>query len=221
MAAIQRTGIYGSYVGSPSGSSEPLSEEQMQVNAIYIRTSLRAQGWTDNSIAALLGNMQAESSINPGRWQNDSIGSEPLGYGLVQWTPSNKYTSWSNSQGYSDASEMDSNLARIVYEVQNNVQWIATGSFSNMSFLEFAKSNRSPHVLAIAFLLCYERPADQSEEVQAKRGSMADAWYTYLTGNPTPPDIPDTPGGTTTKKKKKYNFLLFNRRNKQWISRNY
>ena len=45
------------------------------------------------------------------------------GYGLVQWTPYTNYTDWIVNQGYSDPSEMDANLYRILYEVQNNIQW--------------------------------------------------------------------------------------------------
>jgi hypothetical protein len=75
------------------------------------------------------GNMQSESAINPGRWQSDIVmPSDPTyaGYGLVQWTPYTKYTNWIVNQGFSDPSEMDANIFRILYEVANNLQWIAT-----------------------------------------------------------------------------------------------
>jgi hypothetical protein len=73
--------------------------------------------------------MQSESAINPGRWQSDIVmPSDPTyaGYGLVQWTPYIKYTNWIVNQGFSDPSEMDANIFRILYEVANNLQWIAT-----------------------------------------------------------------------------------------------
>ena len=74
------------------------------------------------------GNMQSESAINPGRWQSDIVMPDPTyaGYGLVQWTPYTKYTNWIVNQGFSDPSEMDANIFRILYEVSNNLQWIAT-----------------------------------------------------------------------------------------------
>lgn len=208
-----RTGTYGTYYGSLFSESVSLTSEQMSMNAKYIYSALTAAGWTLNAIAAMLGNMQAESSINPGRWQSDSVGSSTLGYGLVQWTPSTKYTEWATSQGYSDPSEMDANLARITYEVANNLQWIATSAY-DLTFAEFSVSGLSVGELAKAFLLNYERPADQSDSVQAYRASLAEAWYTELSG--TTPD-PETPS-TTTRKRKKYNFILFNkRRAEQWI----
>ena len=209
MSVIKRSGTYGDYYGSPYDSSSPCNSEQMSVNATYIYSYLTANGWTKESVAALLGNMQAESSINPGRWQSDRVGGDTSGhgYGLVQWTPYTKYTEWATSEGHSDPSEMDSNLARIMYEVKNNIQWYGTGNYSGMSFEEFATSSEDVSFLAVGFLLCYERPADQSNSVQEYRSSLARTWYEYLGG------VPITPGGSTGKrKKKKYKFILFNRR---------
>lgn len=205
-----RSGTYGNYYGSYTGESEPLTKTEMEVNALYVYSYLIAAGWTPQSIAALLGNMQAESTINPGRWQSEDVGNTSMGYSLVQWTPATKYIEWCTDQGYSDPSEMDNALSRILYELNNGIQWIATSAY-NMSFSEFAHSLSAPSTLAVAFLLNYERPADQSATVQAYRGSLADAWYTYITGEEP------TPGGgggstTTRKKKKGYNFVLFGRK---------
>lgn len=211
MSAILRSGIFGDYYGNTYDTSNSLTKDQMEINALYIYSYLKHEGWSENSIAALLGNMQAESSINPGRWQSDRVGGDSSGHGysLVQWTPYTKYTDWCSSEGYGDPSEMDSALARIRYEVENNIQWYGTGSYAGMSFKEFATSEETVEFLAIGFLLCYERPADQSESVQAYRTSLAEAWYTYLTGKE-----PTKPGGTssTKKKRKKFNFILFNKR---------
>lgn len=219
--ATLRTGINGSYYGSLFSESEPLSQTEMKVNADYIYTSLLNAGWTANSVCALLGNMQAESTINPGRWQGDNVGSTSNGYGLVQWTPSTKYTDWCSDNGFSDPSEMDSNIARIQYEVDNGVQWISTSDYP-LSFEDFTKSEQSIEYLAKAFLLCYERPADQSVSVQNYRGDLARAWYNYLSDlyNGELPDVPIGPTGPTIhKKKKKYNFIILNsrKRRERWI----
>lgn len=207
MSAILRTGIFGDYYGNTYDTSNSLSQSQMEMNASYIYSYLKHEGWSDNAIAAILGNMQAESTINPGRWQSDRVGGDSSGhgYGMVQWTPYTKYTNWCESEGRGDPSEMDNNLARIMYEVKNNIQWIGTGKYKGMSFEEFATSELSVSELAIGFLLCYERPADQSSSVQTYRSNLAKAWYTYLTGL-TPSDP------SNDKKKKHFNFILFNKR---------
>lgn len=190
-----RTGIYGDYYGSPYDSSAPLNQEQMQVNATYIYTSLANDGWTLNSVAAMLGNMQVESSINPGRWENDSVGGDPTahGYGLVQWTPYTNYTDWAVSSGYSDPSIMDANIARINYELANNIQWIPTSVYP-MTFAQFKESTDSPDLLARIFLTNYERPADPNQPI---RGEYALQWYEYLGGLPI------------RKEKKKFPWVLY------------
>lgn len=200
--AIERTGAYGTYYGDTFDTSGTLTDEQMQTNATYIYSFLLLEGWTVNAIAGMLGNIQAESGINPGRWQSDNVGDYSSGYGLVQWTPATNYTDWCSSIGYSDPSEMDNNLGRIIYELANGLQWIATDTY-NFSFEEFSKSSETPAYLASAFLKCYERAG---VEVEQTRQDNANSWYTFLTG--LEPEQPKT------EKKKGYNFILFNRKRK-------
>lgn len=73
---------------------------------------------------------------------------------------------------------MDNNISRILYEVENNIQWIATSTY-NYSFYEFTQSTDTPYNLALAFLANYERPADPN---QPARGMQAEYWYEYLGG---------------------------------------
>lgn len=207
--ANSRIGSYGNYYGSFFNESEPLTQAEMQVNASYIYSYLYDHGWTIESVSAMLGNMQAESSLNPGRWQSDSVYWESGGYGLVQWTPSTKYIDWCSSMGFNDCSEMDSNLSRIIFEVANKIQWYATDSY-NFSFEEFSKSTSSVEYLARAFLLNYERPADQSESVQEYRGQLAISWYEHLSGV----DVPDKPL-TNTSKKQNFNWVIFTGRKRR------
>lgn len=214
-----RTGIFGEYYGSYWGESKALTQSQMEKNAAYIRSYLTNEGWTLEAISGVLGNMQHESSINPGRWEGDSVGSGP-GYGLVQWTPYTNYTNWCTSQGLSDPSEMDNALSRIIYELENGLQYYKNNY--PYTFREFVKSTDSPYTLACAFAFDYERSwvalygtEAEKEALRQLRGGSAESWYTFLTGQtPTPPN-PDDPGsgGSGTKKKKTgYKFVLFGRR---------
>ena len=212
MALIQRTGTYGTYWGDEQNSSHTLNQSQMEVNATYIKNYLTAQGWSINAIAGILGNMQNESAINPGRWQSNNVGNMSGGYGLTQWTPATKYIDWSGIVG--DYSTMDNNLARIIYELNNGVQYYATPSYP-ISFSAFSTSNQSPYYLACAFAWNYERSwvvlygtEAQKEALRQRRGGSANEWYEYLTGSqpPTPP----TPSGPINKFKH-FNFVLFNK----------
>lgn len=211
MALIERTGAYGQYWGDTMDSSHSLTQSQMEINATYIYGYLNNYGWTVNAIAGLLGNMQHESAINPGRWEGNNVGSGP-GYGLVQWTPYTKYTTWATAAGYSDYSEMDPNLARIIYELENGIQYIPTSGYPE-SFQEFAESDQTPYYLACAFAWNYERSAvvlwgteAEKEALRRRRGGSANAWYKYLTGIDPPSPAP------SKKKKEGYKFVLFNKR---------
>ena len=202
-----RQGAYGQYYGCPFTESHALTQAQMEVNAGYIYSSLADGGWTAEAVAAILGNMQHESSINPGRWQSDRVGNTSSGYSLVQWTPANNYISWCNDMGL-DPSEMDSALARIIYELNTGQQYYATPAYP-LSFREFTQSMDNPYTLACAFAWNYERSYTvlygteaEKEALRQKRGGAARAWYEYLTG--IDPGEPVTP----VKKKKGLPLLL-------------
>ncbi len=154
----------------------------MTVNAQYILDYLVNLGWTVNSVCGMLGNMQTESTINPGIWQSlvsydhdPYITVEGHGYGLVQWTPFSKYTTWArdNSMNYQ---EMDTQLERIIWEVEHNEQWITTDKYP-MTFQEFIVSTKSPEYLAQVFITNYERPADPDQPI---RSEQARYWYDTL-----------------------------------------
>ena len=199
MALSLRTGNFGDYWGNDYNTSNALNQSQMEVNATYLYNALTSRGWSINAIAGILGNMQAESSINPGRWQGNNVGVGPA-YGIVQWDPFTKYTNWATSQGL-DPSAMDSNISRIDYEIANNLQWIATPQY-NFSFQEFTTSNETPEYLASAFLKNYERAG---VEVEEERRTNARNWYEYLGGiTPTP-----TP---TKKRNNKFKWVLYARK---------
>lgn len=106
-----------------------LSQSQMQDNARFIWGYMKSRyGWTLNAVAGMLGNIEAESTMNPARPQNNAVnngwypscpgytGDAPTpttthyGYGLFQVTPfmalsgrkENPYTfgNWAYQRGY-------------------------------------------------------------------------------------------------------------------------
>ena len=216
MALLQRTGTYGLYWGDEQNSSHALTQSQMELNATYIKDYLTARGWSINAIAGLLGNMQHESAINPGRWQSNNVGNTSGGYGLTQWTPATKYINWSGIVG--DYSTMDNNLNRIIYELNNGLQYYATPSYP-ISFSSFSTSNQTPYYLACAFAWNYERSwvvlhgtEAEKEALRQRRGNSANAWYEYLTGTPPTPPTPVGP----INKFKHFNFVLFKKSRRKY-----
>ena len=195
---------------TPISSNAYLSESDMQTNAIYIAKYLLDIGWTLNAISGMLGNMQRESTINAGIWQNLDEGNTSLGFGLVQWTPATKLIEWCENNGL-DYTTMDAQLKRILYELDNGLQWISTDTYT-MSFYEFTKSTDSPETLASVFLYNYERAGVSAED---ERKTNARYWYDFLShysyGEEVNPDDADRPSASYSKKRG-YNFVLFNHR---------
>lgn len=153
-----------------------LSIDEMTVNAQEIMNQLTSRGWTKNAVAGMLGNMQTESTINPGVWESLSPNVNN-GYGLVQWTPATKLISWAESEGL-DYTSGDAQLQRIDWEVANNQQWIATSLYP-MSFQEFKVSTLTPEYLAQVFIRNYERPRNPNQPI---RSTQARYWYDNLEG---------------------------------------
>lgn len=155
-------------------SNAYLSKSQMAGNAQYILDYLTARGWSVNAVCAMLGNMESESTINPGIWQNLDSSRTDLGYGLVQWTPSTKYTNWAQERGY-DIKDIDGQLQRIIWEKDNGQQWQRITT--SMTFAQFSVSSESVETLAELFELNYEQHAG---EVQPARKTQARYWHDNL-----------------------------------------
>lgn len=157
--------------------SRSLSLEEMAVNATIIHDTLIPEGWTLNAVCAMLGNMQLESTINPGRWEGDRVGVGP-GFGLTQWTPYTKVTNWIRSTFQSeDFTSGDYQLARIVYEWQNEIQWGQTSQYP-ISFHEFAQSTAPLEYLVAAFEYNYE----VGTPLLDIRTRYAKYWWDYFGG---------------------------------------
>ena len=181
----------------------------MQNNALIIKAYLTSKGWSVNAIAGLLGNMQSESTINPGLWQGMIEGSGGGGgFGLVQWTPWTNFTNWADSNGYA----WDNGNAQLKWIDEVTVsfgQWIQKYPYT-ITFDEFKVSTEAPEYLASAFLKNFERAG---VEVEEKRRTQAREWYNYLDGTPTPP----IPSFGASGKRKKYKFILFSN-HRRWTS---
>lgn len=156
------------------GGNTYLSLEEKTINAQYILNYLTTKGWTKNAICGMLGNMESESTINPQLWEVPHTGDFSYGFGLVQWTPATKLYDWcvSNSKDYT---QMDSQLDRICWEVENDEQWIS----SVMTFQEFTQSTDTAYNLAMLFIEAYERPYNPNQPI---RGEQGEYWFTNLTG---------------------------------------
>ena len=164
-----------------------LSMAEMQNNAEIVQGYGVAQGWSPNAICAILGNMQQESSINPGIY-GDYINGTPHAYGLVQWNPIEKYSNWAGA-GWQDNGTRE--MERISWEAANNEQWSSSAPYTFTQFLYDRVSGID--TLTRYFCWYYERP-DPAQANIAGRIQYANYWATYLDWDdpphPPPPDPP-------------------------------
>ena len=195
-----------------------LNQSEMENNADIVIAYFRSQGINDNTIAGILGNMQAESSINPER---EEVGGQ--GYGLVQWTPVTVLQNHCATLGLSPYNNGDVQLQVIISEILNQSgvgEWYTTQAFIQSYYNSGATSdmigitgqqfldnqmNWAPDKLAVMFMAGYERPSyDPNVNHYNLRMQYALNWFVYM-GN-----IPPTP--TEKIKKKNFPWVLYARK---------
>lgn len=135
-----------------------LEDPEMINNAQCIYGFFKAEGWTDESICALIGNCGYESGCNPNAWQGYSpTYAYDQGFGIVQWTPWSIITDWLGARGYSVQQYGNAECRKIQEELENGEQWYDVGY--GMSFREFTQSTGDLGYLTEVFMRNYLRPA--------------------------------------------------------------
>ena len=150
-------------------------------NAQEVANFFLAQGWSKNAISAMIGNMQGESGVNPGIWEE--LRPYWRGYGLTQWSPYTKLSDWADNLGYTWLDNGPTQCKRIDWESLNNEQWFRNdqiGVDPPISFTEFSVSNLPLNTLTNYFLWFYEHPVDPGPTTQAIRQGYAQNWYDTL-----------------------------------------
>lgn len=203
-----------------------LTQLEMEHNANIIINYYRSIGINDSTIAGILGNMQAESTLSPGLNEVGGGG----GYGLVQWTPKQDLINACNTLGLSPYTLGDVQIQVVIKEIEGTPasirQWYTTSGFITPYYNSGATSdmvgisgsdflnntmNWTPDKLAIMFMVGYERPSyDPSMNHYTNRQQYALNWFNYMGGV-----IPPTP---TIRKRKGYNFVLFNRNRRKLLN---
>lgn len=191
MAWISKTGL--------------LTSSEMENNAKLFENAFSELGYHINTIAALVGNAQAESTINPGL---NEVGGG--GYGLFQWTPKSDLIEACSQLGispYTDGSIQCQCLDGELFILRN--QWYSSSAFIRPYYRSGATNDMigitpeqfkrnsmgwNPDKLAILFMAAYERPSyDPDTNHAEKRKANANYWYEYYTAFPAPP-TPPAPG---------------------------
>lgn len=183
------------FEGSGGSTLEPisgnryLSMAEMKNNAEIVYRYLVNKGFTINAISAMLGNMQTESTINAGIWENlDDSMPLNLGCSLVGWTPATKYLEWCSERGL-QWDNLYSALDRIVWEFDNGEQWLTSNGGYSMKQSDFKTSTGNIEYLANVFLYQYENPLVKPQPDRAKQAMY---WYNFCLNLPNNPITPST-----------------------------
>lgn len=198
--------VYSAGGAGSTGTAEPGADATERT----IWDFLKSKGFNDFAVAGVMGNLFAESGLNPQNLQNTynkkfgktdaqyttevdngsytNFVHDSAGYGLAQWTY------YSRKQGLLDAARaagvsignMNMQLAYLWQELQ--------GYKSVMATLTAAASVRAA---SDAVLTGFEKPADQSEAVQKKRAEYGQAYYDKYAGTQTaaPQETPQAAAG--------------------------
>lgn len=77
------------FYAKPSGGYS-ISSDSGKSNMYAIYDYLNAEGYSDEAIIGILGNVVGESALNPWRWEGNVV-NYSNGYGLFQFTPAREY----------------------------------------------------------------------------------------------------------------------------------
>lgn len=163
--------------GGPGTVSPPPASSGNQAKAVW--DILLANGFTEESAAGVLGNLQQESNIDPTTMQNGGPG-----MGLAQWTFSDRWQNaiaFANTHGW-DVWSVKAQVEFMLHEMRAG--WFDLASFRKMTDIAEA---------TVFFHDVFERSADSSGFVNTIRVGYAQSWYMQLTGTePVSGDKPST-----------------------------
>ena len=183
--AAVKEAMGGTVVQPPTEPTTPATNEEST-----IWNALKAKGLNDYAVAGIMGNLRAESSLRSTNLQNvyekrlgmddatytaavddgsyTNFVRDSAGYGLAQWTY------WSRKEGLLKyAQSQKKSIGDLTMQLEFMWQELQ-GYKSLMTVLNVAKSVREA---SDAFLLQYEKPADQSEAVKVKRANYGQGYY--------------------------------------------
>lgn len=176
-----------------TGSAYYLTTAERENNAWEMYAFFRSLSnpWDISALAALAGNMDVESTFNPGITNTS-------GYvGLTQYggTRRTTFQSWMTSQGYSTWTDGNGQCEYLEYSRTHNSAteaWYGRGGYTN-SFSDFAYNTQSWGIydLCDMFQYCFERV--DIGNPNATRRSRTAKYYQMFTGE-EPPGPGPTPG---------------------------
>jgi hypothetical protein len=162
----------------------------MATNKETIVNTWRGLGWTDNQIAAGLGNLQQESNFNP-----NAFNSKESAFGIAQWR-GDRLTNLQNyaAQNGLDYTDVGTQAQFINYEMTSGSEQSAGNKFFN-------NQNQDPGNLAATWDQSYERSAGTERDQRiananafSQPGNLDDPNFRPGKTGPANPNMPNNVG---------------------------
>lgn len=190
LAKKLRAAGYDTIIATTTSTTTDEKEPETKDAAKTIWDYFKAKGLNDYAVAGLMGNLEAESALNPKNLQNTyekSLGYtddsytkavdngtyknfvyDKAGYGLAQWT------FWTRKQALLDfAKEQKKSIGDLT--MQLDFLWKELQNYKDV--MKILKNATTVRQASDAVLLGYEKPANQSESVQRSRAGLGEAYY--------------------------------------------
>lgn len=170
-------------------AANPKKEVSAEDRPKYIWNFLLGRIQNPYGVAGLMGNLRAESGLNPKNMQNSyekklgftddsytqavdngtykNFSTDKVGYGLAQWTSDGRKEGLYNARKGRSIADLDLQLEWLWYELQTSYKGVLNG-------LKVADSVREASDLV---LTKFERPRDQSAAMKSKRASFGQEYY--------------------------------------------
>ena len=171
------------------------TEQQNNGLLFYYFFSSRGVTYSLQSICGMLGNIVAESTVNPGLQETGQTTGSQSGHGLTQWTPGSELIDWCSLHGW-NWYDGNAQCEKLAEEMETNAgQWLNSVTHPEYHYTqEQYRGLTNVEECVRAFCWQYERPRDDPETLHMERRiSMGQWFYEYLSGQPEPPDPPEPP----------------------------
>ncbi|MGN1392417.1 MAG: phage tail tip lysozyme, partial [Succinivibrionaceae bacterium] len=155
----------------------------MDTNAKMIWRWFRAQGFSKEACAAILGNMQQESSIQPKAPSKSYNDPNDVTDGIIQWDPFSQHRKWCDSNGISDYYDLGGQLKHVLDSI--NSKWKSNYSHDGYAYLSKTDFINATDVASatVAFERCVEISGDWRSNRDSKRIKYAQEWFNKLSAS--------------------------------------
>lgn len=165
------------------------NQSEIENNVLSIYRLLRSYGFTKQAACGVIGNIDRESSFNPGQKTGDA-------WGLTQFYPSSRLTAYCQAHGYPNW--WDGNVQCELINAEGYFtdtsgpferQWLNANPPYNINWDTF-KSLTDTEFAAKDYMWQNERPGTDTSEERARR---AIEWEAFIDEHEPDPPVPPTP----------------------------